>query len=361
MLSNILLSAESEGGLRLSATDLYIGVSVRTSADVKESGSVALPARNFFDIVKNLPEGEVELTVGDSYACEIRCGKVRFKIPGVAADDFPTLPNPGETPLSDLSADILGRLISWTQFSMSTDDTRPHLACALFEGEGDLVRIVTTDGHRLSKAEHRIADASFSFRMLIPQKGVGELKRLIEDAKSEPKGSEPKAGGKEDERPEAGGSTIGFGQAGGTAFFARENHLLTVQLADEQFPPYGRVIPQNYTKRIGVARPLLLEALRRISLVASDKSHTVQLHFETGQLRIQSQNPEVGEGSEELDIDYAGEALRIGFNARYFIEALNALPHDEIGLELSGELDPGVIRPVGDDTAYVGVIMPMRV
>jgi len=349
MLSNVLVSAEANGSLRLSATDLYVGVTIRSNAEVKEPGIVALPARTFFDIVKNLPEGEVTLSVGDQHGCEIRCGKVRFKIPGATGEDFPTLPNPGDAPLAEVPCEILGRLISWTQFSMSTDDTRPHLACGLFEGEGESLRVVTTDGHRLSKAEHRIEGASFDFRMLVPQKGVGELRRLIDDVKGETKGSDE------------GAPTMSFGHAAGTAFFKKDSHLLTVQLADEQFPPYGRVIPQQHSRRIVVARPALVEALRRISLVASDKSHTVQLQFDPGLLRIQSQNSEVGEGSEELDIDYAGEPLRIGFNARYFVEALSALPHDEVALELSGELDPGVIRPVGDDTNFVGVIMPMRV
>jgi DNA polymerase-3 subunit beta len=265
-------------------------------------------------------------------------------------DDFPPLPNPGDLPFADLDVAVLGELIGLTSYSMSSDDTRPHLAGTLFEGDGKVVRMVTTDGHRLSKAEHRLPEGSkmASFTMLVPHKGVNELKRLLEDAKAAAKGDE-------------GPLEVGVGSKAGNAFFRREDILLSVKLADEQFPPYGKVIPQQQSRRVVAARPRLVEALRRISLVANDKSGGVQLHLEPGMLRIQSQNPDVGEGSEELDVDYAGDPLNIGFNARYLLDALAAITHDEVALELSGELDPGVIKPVGEGTDFVGVIMPMRI
>ena len=134
-----------------------------------------------------------------------------------------------------------------------------------------------------------------------------------------------------------------------------------MKLADEHFPPYNKVIPTKQSRTLIAARAPLVEALRRISLVANDKSGGVQLMIEPGTLKLQSQNPEVGEGSEEVDVDYAGEGLRIGFNARYLLDALSALSHDEVALELSGERDPGVVRPVGGDSDYIGVIMPMRI
>ena len=135
----------------------------------------------------------------------------------------------------------------------------------------------------------------------------------------------------------------------------------SVKLADEQFPPYEKVIPQQQSKRAVCGRSKLIDSLRRISLVANDKSGGVQLHLEPGMLRIQSQSPDVGEGTEEIEIDYADEPISVGFNARYLLDALGALPHDEVALELSGSLDPGVIKPVGGGVDFVGVIMPMRI
>ena len=156
-------------------------------------------------------------------------------------------------------------------------------------------------------------------------------------------------------------TTIGIASAGGNAFFLRDDLSLSVKLADENFPPYAKVIPSKQSRTVVAARGPLVEALRRISLVANDKSGGVQLQIEPGLLRIQSQNPEVGEGSEEVDVDYAGDELRIGFNARYLLDALSAMPHDEVAIELSGERDPGVVKPVGDDAEFIGVIMPMRI
>lgn len=350
ILSNILLTAEGTGSLALAATDLYLGVSATADAKVDKGGSVAVSARTLFDIVKNLPEGEIRWTVGENQAAEIRCGKVRYKIPGMPGEDFPPLPNAGKADFAELDAELLGELIQHTQYSMSSDDTRPHLAGALFEGDGKAVRMVTTDGHRLSKAEAKLGDKApmLNFSMLVPNKGVNELKRLIEDARADR--------GKDD-----GPVTVGVATTGGNAFFRREGIQLSVKLADEQFPPYAKVIPQQQNRRLVVGRTPLLEALRRISLVASDKSGGVRLSLEPGLLRITSENPDVGEGSEELEVDFAGEPVVIGFNARYVLDALGCLGSDTVALELSGELDPGVVRPVDEPIDFIGVIMPMRI
>ena len=350
ILSNVLLSVEGTDRLRLSATDLYLGVTALVPCSIKKGGTIAVSARTLFDIVKNLPDGEVTWKLSDSHAVELSCGKVRYRIPAMPGEDFPPLPNPGDADFAHLEAAVLAELIALTQYSMSHDDTRPHLAGALFEGDGKVVRMVTTDGHRLSKAEHKVtAKASMmNFGMLIPHKGIAELKRLLDDVRSNK--------GKGDEA-----TTIGIATAGGNAFFLRDDLCLSVKLADENFPPYSKVIPSKQSRTIVAARGALVEALRRISLVANDKSGGVQLILEPGTLRVQSQNPEVGEGSEEVEVDYAGEELRIGFNARYLLDALSALPDDEVAIELSGERDPGVIKPVANGTEYIGVIMPMRI
>jgi len=350
ILSNVLLDASADHGLRLSATDLYLGMSSVVPAEVVVPGVVAVAARTLFEIVKNLPAGEVKLTVGENQSAEIRCGKVVYRIPGMPGEDFPPLPNPEGAESVAVRVALLSELVALTQYSMSTDDTRPHLAGALFAADDGVIRMVTTDGHRLSKAEHHLpTDAPKpSFSMLVPHRGVGELRRLLDDAKADSKaGSEA--------------PVLDIVQTGGHAFFGYADTMLSVKLADEQFPPFEKVIPQSQTKRVVTARNRLIEALKRISLVANDKSGGVQLSLEPGVLKIQSQNPDVGEGSEEVDVDYDGDKLSIGFNARYMLDVLGALTHDEVALGLSGELDPCVIRPVGDGVDFAGVIMPMRI
>lgn len=346
ILSNILLTAEGSGRLRLAATDLYLGVSAIAEAEIKKPGSITIAARTLFDIVKAMPEGDIHWTVGENQASTLVSGKIRYTIPGLPGDDFPPLPNPGDAEFVSVDAALVGELIALTSYSMSSDDTRPHLAGTLFEGDGKVLRMVTTDGHRLSKAEIKV-DGGLTYAMLVPHKGINELKRVIDDTKGSRNADKP--------------PQIEIATAAGNAFFRRDDLLLSVKLADEQFPPYDKVIPQKQTKRVVALRSRLLDALKRISLVASDKSGGVQLHVDSGFLRIQSQNPDVGEGAEEVEVDYAGEPVSIGFNARYLMDALGSLPHDEVALELSGELDPGVIRPVGDGMDFVGVIMPMRI
>ncbi|MBN1653634.1 MAG: DNA polymerase III subunit beta [Deltaproteobacteria bacterium] len=349
ILSNVLLSTDGLKSLRISATDLYLSVSSTAEADIQQGGMVAVSAKNLFDIVRSLPEGEVKLNLEEQQTVEIRSGKVRFRVPTMSGSDFPALPSPGESEFFEISLELIGRLIGLTHYSMSNDETRPHLSGAMFEGDGKILRMITTDGHRLSKAEYKRAEGGemLNFNMLIPNKGVIELKRLVEDLKSE------RAKGEE-------GAVIGITKAGGNAFFKRDDFLMSIKLTEEEFPPYSNVIPSAMEKRISVDRNLLMEALKRISLVARDKSGVVRFTLSEGCLGIESENPEIGEGAEEIDLDYAGESLAIGFNARYWLEVLGALTEDEVAIELSGELDPGVIKPAGK-TEFVGVIMPMRI
>jgi DNA polymerase-3 subunit beta len=220
----------------------------------------------------------------------------------------------------------------------------------LFEGEAKALRMVTIDGHRLSKAEHKFDEPRelMNFRMLVPAKGVTELKRLIEDSLSEkPKGDEK-------------GANVAIATSGGNAFFRGDAVMLSAKLNTEDFPPYAKVIPQAQDKRVIIDRLLLLECLKRIALVAKEKSGVVRFHLEPGALKIDSESHDIGEGAEEIEIDYDGAPMMIGFNARYMQEAITSIVEDEIAIELGAELDPGVIRPVGP-TDFVGVVMPMRI
>nr|MCU0677888.1 DNA polymerase III subunit beta [Myxococcota bacterium] len=276
---------------------------------------------------------------------------------------------------------VLAELITLTSYSMSHDDTRPHLAGALFETNGRVARMVTTDGHRLSKAEVAIGDVQSAspLEILIPHRGVAELKKLVDEARADAKATKS-AGGEASARP-----TIDVTAANGTAFFRRDDTnahvVLSVKLVDERFPPYSKVIPAGATKRVVCGRESLMAALKRVSLLSNDKSGGVHLKLAggskakgaseegaregVGTLALGSNNPDRGEGVEEIDVDYVGESLEIGFNAKYLLETLGAMTCDEVALELSKELDPGVIRQAGDGTNdgvdFVGVVMPMRI
>jgi DNA polymerase III subunit beta len=350
ILSNILLSTEGANSLRFAATDLYLSVYTTAHVDIVSGGSVAVSARTFFEIARNLPDSDVTLIGEDPRALEIRSGKVRYKIPAMSGEDFPALPSPGTAVFYELDGEMLAKLIGLTNYAMSSDDTRPHLASMLFEGEAKVLRMVATDGHRLSKAECKLVDSRelMNFRMLIPAKGVIELKRLIEDNLAEKaKGEDKKV-------------AIAVASSGGNAYFRGDNLMLSAKLNTEDFPPYAKVIPQTQDKRVIIDRLLLLDCLKRIALVAKEKSGVVRFHLEPGRLKIDSESHDIGEGAEEIEIDYDGEPIVIGFNARYMQEAIAPIVEDEIVLELGAELDPGVIRPSGP-TDFVGVVMPMRI
>jgi DNA polymerase-3 subunit beta len=183
--------------------------------------------------------------------------------------------------------------------------------------------------------------------LLVPAKGIHELKRLLDEAKGEKRDG--------DNVP-----TVAIGQSGSNVFLRREGTLMAVKLVEASFPAYQQVIPASSDRSARVSRSGLLDALRAVSLVSSDRTSGVKLQFTASKLTISSENPDVGAGTDEIDADLTGDPLTIGFNSRYLIDVLGALSTDEVLLELSGELDPGVVRPANSDE-FVGVIMPMRI
>jgi len=221
---------------------------------------------------------------------------------------------------------------------VSLDETRQHLAGVLFESDGVTARMVSTDGHRLSKVSRPLAGGpQLASGVLIPRKGIVELRRAIETR----------------EAPSA------IGIHDGNFVLKADDVGISVKLIDGQFPPYDQVIPKDNDRAFAVSRLSFLDALKRVALMSSDKTFGVRLALDKGKVRVESDNPDLGAAKEEIDVNYKGAALQIGFNARYFIELLSEIDTPDVRLELSGELDPGVVRPA-DGSDYVGVVMPMR-
>ncbi len=361
VLSNVLLEATGKGsGLSVSATDLYLSIAGTVPAEVKKGGSVAVPARDLLERVKAMPDGPLQLTSEAGGATVLRGAGTarRYTLRSQAAGEFPKLPRPAEgAPRFELGADVLAALIGHTQFSISPDDTRPNLNSALFEWQGDRVRMVTTDGHRLSKAELTVAAAGADAALLLPLKAVIELRRMAEEA-----GAEGKDGGKDGGA--SSGRSVVLTASGPNAFFEVGGALFGVKLVDAQFPSYQQVIPQQSERSARVPRLAFADALRAVSLAASERTGGVKLTLTKGLMRITSESPESGDGLDELPVDYAGKDVTIGFNAKYFLDVLGAMDdEDEVTLGFSGELDPAVLRPASErpDRQYIAVIMPMRI
>jgi len=350
VLSNVLLAVDGPSVLRMAATDLYLALVGRLNVDVSKGGSVAVPAKDLLDRVRMMPDGPIFLASNDNASTTIKAAGSarRYTLRGMPGDDFPPLPAPVEgSPSLALDVAVLSELIAKTHFSISVDETRAHLNSALFEWDGDVVRMVTTDGHRLSKMEVRVTGRQASATMLLPLKAIQELRRLCDDLMGEAKDTSPKA-------------TLQITQSGSSAYFQGGGMTFAVRLVDAQFPPYSQVIPQQNEKIVRVSRPAFSDALRAVSVAASERTGGVKLGVGPKSMRISTESPDSGDGFDEVAVEYSGPAMTIGFNARYFLDVLGALDEDEIELGFGGELDPAVLRPVGP-RQFLAVVMPMRI
>jgi DNA polymerase-3 subunit beta len=338
ILANVLLRTEGKDRILVGATDLAVTALASLSARVEKEGGLTVTARQLYEIIKGLPVDEVRVRRTEQSWAEIRSGKVEFKVVGMPDRDFPKLPSVQEAETVKVDSATLREMIAKTIFSVSMDDTRQHLSGVLFECDGAAARMISTDGHRLSKVGRPLPGGpKLSSGILIPRKGVLELRRAIESR----------------EAP----CEIGVHQ--GNFVLKADDVSLCVKLVDGQFPPYEQVIPKESDRAVVVSRTALLDALRRVAIMSSDKTWGIRLGVDKGKLRVESDNPDLGAAKEEIDVPYKGSPVQIGFNARYLIEILSEIETPEVRVELSGELDPGVIRPA-DGSDYVGVVMPMR-
>jgi DNA polymerase III subunit beta len=323
-------------------------VTTTSHATVHRSGTVAVPTREVTERVKVMPDGPIQLTTTDTTSLVLKAqgSKREFRLRGMSGDDFPALPTPDETaPIRQVSAEVLAGLISKTSFSISPDETRPHLNSALLEWSGTVSRMVTTDGHRLSLFELPVSALSEPMSLLVPQKGINELRRLCDELHSEKASESP---------------ILKLIHGGANLFFVRDDFVLAVKLVDATFPPYQQVIPKSVTHEIRVPRFALLDVLRAMSVAASDRTGSVRMAFSKQVLRVSSENPDYGEAVDELPIEFAGADIVIGFNVRYLIDVLTVLEDDEIRLGISGELDPVVLSPA-QGPKFLGIVMPMRI
>jgi DNA polymerase-3 subunit beta len=360
VLSNVLLDATgSNNELVVRATDLYLSVTGSTHAEIKRKGSVAVPAKDLFDRVNAMPDGPLLLSSpegGGSMTIKAAGSARRYTLHGVGAE-FPQLPQPqpGANRLT-LPAELVKRLIGHTKFSVSPDDTRPNLNSAMFEWDGNRIRMVTTDGHRLSKIEVLAPEmVKAPAMMLLPLKAILELERLTDEAISEAK-----------ETKEAPHVTLIPSEP--NAFFEVGGVLFGVKLVEAQFPSYKKVIPEQSSRLARIPLAAFSDALKAMRLSANDRTGGIKLTLTPGTLRITSESPDSGDGLDELPMDYSGTEISIGFNAKYFEDVLAALKDDadEVLLGLSGELDPAVLRPaISEEQAksldFVAVVMPMRI
>lgn len=345
ILANVLLEAR-EKKLEFVATDLDMGVRCSVPAEVVEKGSITLNAKKLADIIRELPDASIDIEIDDSHKVILVCQKSNFKIHGLPKDDFPILPEVKKDRSFKIQALLLQEMIRKTIFAVSNDETRYVLNGVFFQVEGGKVRMVSTDGHRLSFIQKKLDSKSDDkCSVIIPTKTLNELSKVIAETV------------KDEEEKE---KVVEIMATDNQIKFIVEGVEIVSRLIEGQFPNYEQVIPKESDKKIEASTEDLAAATRRVAILTSEKSNSIRYQAKGSKLTISSKTPDMGEAKEEIDIVYKGEEISIAYNSKYVLDVLKNVGTKEILLELTQPLSPGIIRPKGDND-YLCVIMPMRV
>jgi DNA polymerase III subunit beta len=343
ILANVLMEAKGDL-VSFLATDLEVGLRSKCAATVTKAGSLTLPAKKFFEIVKSLPETDIRIAE-DKGGVKIAADRFDSRLQTLPREDFPTLPESGGTPTAALERSAVKEMVAKTQFAITGEDTRYFLNGALFVLKPEEMSLVATDGHRLAlvsvtrSGDKGKTDVDES-RAILPKKTLGELGRLLSE----------------------GDGDIGYERGENHLFFQVGDRMLISRMIDGQFPAYERVIPKGNDKHIEFERDRLTNAVKRVALLSNERSRAVKMHIEKGKVDVTSSSPDLGEAKETLPVDYSGDAMQICFNAQYVLDFLAAVGTDVVSLELKDEVSQAVMKPVGAaGYDYTYVIMPMRV
>jgi DNA polymerase-3 subunit beta len=335
ILSNVLLQANGDE-VRLTTTDLDVGVRGSFEAQVEKEGATTLPARRLFNIIRELPSSEIQFDVDGKNAASIRSGQSFFKILGLPEEEFPPLPKFDDSKVVTIRQKDLRDGLRKTSYAISTDETRYVLNGVLFSFKDNKLTLVATDGRRLAMLDLELEfPRSHEADIIIPTKAVTELQRLLTDE---------------------GDVRVSLGS--GQISFDLNNTLLVSKLIEGNYPNYKQVIPGEMKERVTLERETFLNSLRRVSLLASDKSNSIKLNFSKNNIDITANTPEVGEAKESLPVAYKGREFSVAFNPEFLMAPLRNLTEDEIFFDLIDEMSPGVIKI---QSPFLYVLMPMRI
>jgi len=342
ILANVLLEPAAEG-VALTATDMEVGLRTLVTAEVKKKGAITLNARKLYEIAREVTAEEVVLKAVQPGWVEVLGGRSKFKIVSLEAKDFPQLPLGADAPQGvtiRIATGTLREMIDKTLFAVSSDETRFNLSGVFIgNGEDGTLRMVATDGHRLALIDRRLPDARIERGVIMPRKGLVEARKLLEETDD---------------------AEVTMIVSAKDVRLIMRSVSFFMRLVEGEFPDYRQVIPGASRAQARANRNDFLAALRRISLLASERSRGVKLHLERGRLELSASNPDQGEASEDIEVAYTGDPITIGFNARYLMDVLAVhADGDVIELGLTDEVGPGVLRG-SQDPEYSYVVMPMR-
>jgi DNA polymerase-3 subunit beta len=343
ILSNLLIRT-GENRIKIMATDREIGLVADYEAGIIREGDITLSARKLHEMVREIQGDMVHVAKNERDMVILTCNKAVYRIPGIPADDYPVVADLEELPMFKIKGSILREMIRKTAFAMSADEMRKNLNGVFMEtentGETTFIRMVATDGHRLSMARMDAGEKDFLAMekgVIIPRKGLGEIRRLVDDEPGE----------------------VLLGIRPGVCIVKTGHTLLKVSLIDGEYPDYRRVIPAEQGVLISLEKDTFLHALRRMSVISSDKYNGVIVTLSPGQIVLNSTNPDVGEANDEIEVSYQGEERSVGYNVTYLADAIEVIDEERVEFEIGAGMKPGVIRAIGNEN-YFCIVMPLK-
>jgi DNA polymerase-3 subunit beta len=339
ILSNALLRA-SEAHLEIIATDLEVTVMDKCPVDLHTEGTLTLNARKLYDIVRELPDGPISLTASAEHQVEVKSGKVRFELMGLSAEDYPKIPDAQDFKYVEMKSKTLLNMIEKTIYATAGEEARFSLNGIYTEKteEGNGLRMVATDGHRLAMVERELeSKLKMDKGIILPRKGMAEAVKVLGDYDGK----------------------VAFAVKDKMAAISANDTVILMRLVDGKFPDYRKVIVEGSEKKAVIVCDELVRNLRRVSIMVDEKARAVRFGFEKGVLKLESKNPNFGSSSTEMEIEYEADNMNIGFNDRYFIDIISAAKCEKITIELRDDQSPALVK-VSDDPKYTCVVMPMR-
>jgi len=336
ILSNVLIEAQ-EGLLRFTATDLELGIQCSVDADVQKEGAITVPSRTIGDIIRELPDGMIEVELARGNWLHLRCGKIFFKIIGLPKDEFPKLPEVSGEENFTLPQEKIRAMIRRTSFAVSREESRYALGGIFLTLDSKKMVVVATDGRRLAKYEGETG-ADIAANMILPAKAARELNRIMVDTKGDVK--------------------IWIGE--NEARFEFDSVMFIARFLKGVFPEYEKVIPKKHEARVTISGQDMRDAVRRVALLTSESSHSIKITVQDGKITFASSTAEKGEASEEMDVDYKGEEKVMAFNPSYIMDFLKVEDFEKVHFDIIDSVSPAVLRPEGDER-YLYVVMPVKV
>lgn len=347
ILSNVLLKA-ADGRLQIAATDLDVTILSSCAARISNPGGVTIEAKRLFDIIRSMPDDDVHITLQDNNSVQIDSGTAKFRLLGLPAEDYPTLPTVNVAEGYSIPLGELKTMVGKVKFAITHEETRFQLNGALLKVQPNKLEMVATDGHRMALINFPSAitggkgKKGGDLTILVPRKALGEIERL--------------EGGED--------GTVKFGVSDNQLFFDAGDRRLLARMIDVNFPNYMEVISRDNDRRVLVDRERLLATIKRINIVANERTRAVRFDFAPGKLTVSSTNPELGDARETVPIDYAGQPFFVGLNAAYVMDFLTATDTPSVSLDLKDENSQCIGRPAtaSEDLPYdyLYVVMPMR-